>query len=306
MKKWLLVLLVLTLTGCNGAMAADDVSPIQADDPIEYLDNTPVLHLTSFDETKTEGNDLVRLDLSHTNEGYIGVHYLGTNIKPKTQITLPDGTVYTYNLSGAIDYFNLPEPSGEYTVSIYENTTGTKYSKLYRTTFNVEEVNDHIAFLYNNQFIDFNENTLAIAKSSEVVAKATSELDKIQLIFNYVVSHLDYDHELAKTVTYGYIPNLDEVLNSGTGICFDYAALMACMLRTQNIATKMEFGYVNEVYHAWISVYTEETGWINNFIHFENDTWQMMDPTFVSQNPNSSKVKEFTTDTSNYQIKYIY
>ncbi len=306
MKKWLLVLLALGLTGCTGPMVDDDEKTTLANPSVAYLDSTPVLHLTNFDQSKTEGNNSVRLDLSHTIEGYVGVLYLGTNVKPKIQITIPDGTVYTYNLSGDVDYFNLPEPVGQYSISIYENTTGTKYSKLYQTTFDVNSLNDHIAFLYNNQFIDFNEKTLAVATASEVVAQATSNLDKIQMIFNYVVANIDYDKELANNVTYGYIPDLDAVLEKGTGICFDYAALMACMLRTQNIATKMEFGYVNDIYHAWISVYTEETGWINNFIHFENDTWQMMDPTFVAQNPNSTKVKEFTTNANNYQIKYIY
>lgn len=306
MKKWLLVLLALTLTGCAGANFDDGASTTLATPPVEYLDNTPVLHLTSFERSKTEGNDLVRLDLSHTGEGYVGVLYLGTNVKPKIQITLPDGAVYTYNLSQDVDYFNLPGTNGQYSISIYENTSGTKYAKIYQTTFDVSLLNDHIAFLYNNQFIDFDEKTLAVAKASEVVTQATSEIDKIQMIFNYVVSTLDYDYDLASNVTYGYIPNLDAVYEKGTGICFDYAALMACMLRTQDIATKMEFGYVNDIYHAWISVYTKETGWIDNFIHFENDTWQMMDPTFVAQNPTSSQVKEFTTNTNNYEIKYIY
>lgn len=310
MKKWLLMLLIITLTGCSSGAA---LSEVELDDQsnsngetIEYLDNTPVLYLSVFDQDVAIGNDLVEIDFSHIDQGYLGIVYQGSNEKPKIQITTPSQSVYTYNLTGKTDFFNLSEPEGEYQVAIYENISGTKYSTIYKKTFAVTQENDHIAFLYNNQFINFNETTQAVTKSSEVVATATSELDKIRLVFNYVTATIDYDHQLADTVSYGYIPDLDAVLTSKKGICFDYAALMACMLRTQGIATKMEFGYVNENYHAWISVYTQQNGWIDNFIHFENDSWQMMDPTYVAQNPTSSKVKEFTTTPSNYQIKYVY
>ena len=47
------------------------------------------------------------------------------------------------------------------------------------------------------------------------------------------------------------------------GICFDYAALMTAMLRSQGIPTKLEIGYSGEVYHAWISTYIDEIGWVD-------------------------------------------
>ena len=59
-----------------------------------------------------------------------------------------------------------------------------------------------------------------------------------------------------------------KTLRTGRGICFDYASLTAAMLRSQNIPARLEIGYSGDVYHAWISVYTEETGWIDRLIEF--------------------------------------
>ena len=108
----------------------------------------------------------------------------------------------------------------------------------------------------------------------------------------------------------GYLPDVDETLQTKTGICFDYAALMATMLRTQNIPTRMELGYVTmedeTIYHAWISVYIHDIGWIDDLIHFDGKNWSMMDPTLISDGHNSSKVRSLIKDQINYTTKYLY
>lgn len=38
------------------------------------------------------------------------------------------------------------------------------------------------------------------------------------------------------------------------------SAVMTAMLRSQRIPTRLEVGYMGDVYHAWISIYTKETG----------------------------------------------
>jgi transglutaminase-like putative cysteine protease len=57
---------------------------------------------------------------------------------------------------------------------------------------------------------------------------------------------------------------------------------MTAMLRSQGIPTKLVIGYAGDIYHAWISVYTEEKGWIENAIEFHGNEWVRMDPTFAS------------------------
>ena len=54
-------------------------------------------------------------------------------------------------------------------------------------------------------------------------------------------------------------PDVDSVMAEKKGICFDYAALMASMLRSQGVPVKLVVGYTSQgVYHAWINVWSEE------------------------------------------------
>ena len=78
------------------------------------------------------------------------------------------------------------------------------------------------------------------------------------------------------------------------------------MLRSQNIPTRLEIGYSGKIYHAWISVYIEEIGWIDNLIEFTGDAWTRMDPTFASSNENSEKILKDIGDGSNYNLQYLH
>lgn len=99
---------------------------------------------------------------------------------------------------------------------------------------------------------------------------------------------------------------MDVVLASRKGICFDYAALMTAMLRSQDIPTKLVIGYTGSLYHAWVDVYIESVGWVDNFIYFDGQKWSLMDPTFVSTSGHSEEIKQYVGNASNYQAKYSY
>ena len=98
---------------------------------------------------------------------------------------------------------------------------------------------------------------------------------------------------------------MDETLKSGKGICFDYAALMSAMLRSQRIPVRLEVGYVGEIYHAWISCYIEDVGWVDDIIEFDGKNWSLMDPTLAANNDKDS-TKEYIGDKSRYIVKYSY
>lgn len=158
-------------------------------------------------------------------------------------------------------------------------------------------------FLYANQYVDFNANSVAAKKGATLAYSANSDLEVVENVYNYIITNFTYDYEKAKTVPKGYLPVVDDILNAQKGICFDYAAIMATMLRTQNIPTRLEVGYMQEEYHAWISIYLEEHGWINGIIEFDGTDWKLMDPTFASS---SKKPQDFIMDTDKYTTKYVY
>ena len=106
-------------------------------------------------------------------------------------------------------------------------------------------------------------------------------------------------------MTSGYLPKLDEVLAAQTGICFDYAALMTAMLRSQEVPCKLVVGYAGSVYHAWISVWTEENGWIDGAIFFDGNTWMRMDPTFASSGEGDPEIMNFIQNGA-YKALYLY
>ncbi|MBQ2582903.1 MAG: transglutaminase domain-containing protein, partial [Erysipelotrichaceae bacterium] len=113
-----------------------------------------------------------------------------------------------------------------------------------------------------------------------------------------------YDKAKAESVQSGYLPDPDETLATGKGICFDYASLTASMLRSQGIPTKLIFGYVspNDVYHAWNMIYTEEAGWIVAEFKVNENDWNRIDLTFSANGAES----RFIGDGGNYTDVYQY
>ena len=102
----------------------------------------------------------------------------------------------------------------------------------------------------------------------------------------------------------GYLPDIDETLKTEKGICFDYAALMAGMLRSRGIPTKLDIGYTGgDIYHAWISTWLSGRGWVD-IIEFDGKSWKLMDPTFASCDDNSDSIQEYIGDGENYVVRY--
>lgn len=254
------------------------------------------------------GNKDVSMDASNAAKGYVMVKCAGSTSKLKVIVTGPSGVKYTYNLnhSGNYETFPLSDGNGKYTVGVYENISGTKYSVLFTQEINVTLENEFVPFLCSNQYVNFTPNSQVVAKAKELTAGTTDDLKKVQSIYDYVIKNITYDKQKAATVQSGYLPNVDSILQTKKGICFDYAAVMASMLRSQNIPTKLVVGYTGSVYHAWISTYTEETGWVEGIIFFDGVSWKLMDPTFASSANSSEKIMEYIGNGSNYQEKYLY
>ena len=263
------------------------------------------IRLPSAPGKQTKSSSSAEVDYSNCSQGYIMVKYKGSNPKVKLQITGPNNLTYTYSLhKGGYTAFPLTGGSGSYSVNVFENVSGTSYAAVLSCSFGAQLSSSLLPYLYPNQYVNYNAASKAVAKGEELAATAATKLELVEKVYNYIISHVTYDDYKAATVKSGYTPKVDDTLSTGKGICFDYAALMACMLRTQDILVRMEVGYVNNsIYHAWISVYIDDIGWINGIIKFDGTTWSMMDPTFASS---STSPKSYTTDSYSYSVKYLY
>lgn len=255
-------------------------------------------------------NDKTAIDASNIADGYVMVKYADGTSKSRLKVIIkgPNSENYTYDLaqSGEFEVFPLSAGDGKYTIGVYQNTSGTKYASLISQSVTVKLKDQFAPYLLPNQYVNYNANSKVVSKAAELVSGKEAVLDKTAAVYDFVINNFTYDKQKAATVQSGYLPKVDEILASKTGICFDYAAVMASMLRSQEIPTKLVVGYAGTVYHAWISVYSPEEGWIENVIYFDGKTWKLMDPTFASGAKSSDAIMKYIGDGNNYSAKYYY
>lgn len=300
-------------TSAAQAVSADDTDLVEIMElteeeiPLADAPKSSML-LPQASGTKVQSNAKAAIDYSNTADGYVMVKYTAATSQKLKVIVKGPKTTYTYNLAAdkAWDTYPLSDGSGAYTIGVYENVSGTKYAGVLSQSISVTLKDEFAPFVRPNQYVDYENAPKTVAKAAELVSGKTKELDKVQAVYDFVVKNIKYDKQLAAAVKSGYLPVLDTVLEKKTGICFDYAALMAGMLRSQGIPCKLVVGYAGQTYHAWISVYTEENGWVEGVVYFDGTSWQRMDPTFASTGNQSSTVMQYIGDGRNYTVKYLY
>lgn len=251
--------------------------------------------------------DRAEIDYSNTQDGYVMVRFTaGTSKKLKAQVRGPS-TTYTYTIQpGSWVAFPLSDGEGDYQVTVFENVADTRYAAVASASFPVKLRDEFAPFLCSNQYVNYADAPQTVAKAAELTAGQTNVLSKVKAVYDFVVTGFGYDTDLASSVQSGYLPDLDQVLQKRRGICFDYASMMAGMLRSQGVPCKLVVGYAGTAYHAWISVWSPETGWVEGVVFFNGASWQRMDPTFASSANQSAAILQYIGDGSNYTAKYFY
>ena len=270
-------------------------------------DNTPHVLVPEQGGAEICGNDDVSICLSHLGDGYFSARFTGDSPKVKLQLTAENSLTYTYDLpvDGEWTIFPVSLGSGHYTLGVYSNIEATMYAEVYGTEFDVALTDEFGPFLYPNQYVEYTADSDAVKLGQKLSGEAADDLGYVQNVYNYVISNITYDTEMAENLPVNYIPDPDATLASGKGICFDYASLMTAMLRSQGVPTKLVTGYSGEAYHAWISVYLKEQGWVDNIISFDGKKWTLVDPTLGANN-DAKDVAKYIGDGKNYTVKYVY
>ena len=302
----LVMLMSFCMTACGGggsgsaaAAGSGDAAPAQ-----EGGYEAPEMKTAVFDEESAEGSGGALVDLSSASDGYFAV-----KVSSDTRIKLiveKDGEKYIYDVVlDKVQIFPLQLGSGTYKISVMKNIVDSKYSELYTTTADVSIEDEFGPFLRPSQYADYSADSKCVKKASELASKAADSNGVVTNIYDFVCSTVTYDREKAATVQSGYLPVPDETMETGKGICFDYASLAAAMLRSQGIPTKIIFGYVGDgedLYHAWNMYYTEESGWVAVEFEVSADEWNRLDLTFSANGEDS----QFIGDGSNYLDVYQF
>ena len=276
-------MIILLLTSC-GSENESQTSRASDDSKTDYPETKAftkeeVLH-SSFEND--EDGSIVYLSLSTANDGYIGV-CLKQDYPEKIKLRIvKDDNTYTYDVNSTeMTAYPLQMGDGTYLLKVLQNIEGDQYAVIYTREIDVTLSDENIVYMYPNQVVNYDNSDMVIGTSFEVTSEDTNDLDRAYDLYKYVMDVLDYDNDKAKNVTTVYtLPDLEDALNRGKGICFDYASLLAALCRCQHIPARVIVGYTDIEYHAWVEIYLENEGWINPKFFFEGEEWSLVDPTF--------------------------
>lgn len=238
------------------------------------------------------------IDASNSASGYVMIKVTGTSYA-KAQVTGPNGGKYNYDINTNGEYEVIPLQMGSGTYNIF---VGEKVSGGYAQLVNASISGSNTNYLYPSQYVNYSASSSAIRKAYGLCMNANSDLDKVKSIYNWIIRNISYDYGKAGSVSSGYLPNVDSTYSSRSGICFDYAALMAAMLRSQDVPAKLVIGDATGDYHAWNEVYISGVGWITLGIQSYGG-WKRMDSTFGA---GGSDMESYIENGSNYTAQRYY
>ena len=291
-----------TLTETEPSMTT--LSSVVSEKPAKVV--VPKIKTGSFTGEKMLQNDLAAADITSACDGVVRVSYKGECKKVKVRITKGEA-VYDYDLDPVGTVFPLQSGSGTYNIKVLENVSGKTYAIALDMDFEAKISDGLSPFFLPSQYINYSQSDKCVYKAAELCTGKKGTIEKAAAMFEYVTSHISYDKELAASVKSGYIPDPDATLESGKGICFDYASLFASMCRSQGIPAKLVMGYVRgDVYHAWNEIYTEETGWITVDLFLDKGGWELLDPTFYASASDKAQVSQYIGEGSDYSAVYFY
>ena len=295
--------LCLALLLCFSGSPVRSAIPPETDRLSPVLLSGPFLDAT-FHEDAAQGNDKVKIDLSGCSQGYVAVS--ATSDKRMKFQVIHGEVTYTYDIrsDGTPSVFPLQTGDGEYYFRAMENVEGKKYAQALLLGKQVVMDDPFQPFLRPSDYSRYSEDSLCVREAASLTRNAKDQLEVVGAIYSYINNFIRYDKEKAASVKSGYLPDPDETIMSRKGICFDYAALAAAMLRSQGIPCKLVFGYVapNQLYHAWNMFYTEQTGWVTVSFKANSKDWTRLDLTFTANGQNDA----FIGDGGNYTDLYFY
>lgn len=206
----------------------------------------------------TKKNGKLTVDVTDAANGIFTACCKESTHRMKLRVAFEE-ELLTYDLDqeGNSETFPLQYGSGQYTVTLYENVGGTRYSQAGKIDFSVEMEDDRAAFLRPNQYVNYSDDTQAVRLSRELCDGMETETEKFEAIRALMKKSFTYDYILAATVKSGTLPDIDACCAKHMGICQDLAATAVCMLRSQGIYAKLVIGYADGAYHAWVHVYVD-------------------------------------------------
>ncbi len=314
--RCLILAAALALSGCSGAASAASDVASSASDAVKgalsqestsgasFSPAQSLPYTADFDEAAATGDNDALIDVSHAAQGYVAAAATNAS-RLKLQVSLGDSS---YNIDMATDGTPTVAPltlgSGSYLVRVMQNTTGNSYVELTRAEVDAQLESEFAPYLRPNAYCNYGPDSTCVIQARELVADAQNQGDALAAICNWICDNITYDDDKASQLkdSSGYVPDPDQTIADGKGICFDYASLGAAMLRSQGIPTQLVTGSVSpdNISHAWIMVYIDGT-WTSAAFDVEQNTWSRVDLTFAASGGGTN-----VGDGKTYTAKRVY
>ncbi len=232
-------------------------------------------------------------------KGIIKISYASPNGKRLKVMIEKGGSKYTYDLntSGRTESFPLQMGSGEYKVTVLENTSGNSYQIVGSTKVNAQMEDEKSVYLGSVQNINWNNSNLSIQYAVQLTSGTSDLEEKAKILYKHMAYNYAYDYNKLSSLPSTYLPSIDSTYKSKKGICYDFSSLYAAMLRSQGIYAKLVKGYTPNAtgYHAWNEVYDSKA-----------KKWLIIDTTYDLQVIPKNKKVSMSKSSSDYSKVYEY
>ena len=255
----------------NRSLADNPVVSSNTDPEASSPYRAPVVSLPWASNTAVAGTSECALDYSNAASGYVMVKYTGLQEYAFVKIFHGEADS-TFKVPNSDGYTALPLTfgNGVYTVNFYEPANPAadeSVIKIFKWEGFVELDDEYAPYLYPNQLVWFTEESAAVQHGAELLDASMTDSEVIAAVYEYVVEVIQMDFELESQILSGAVDDrivldVDTIYTEHCGVCLDYAVLMTALLRSQQIPAKLVFGFANDDWHAWVSVYTDEAGWV--------------------------------------------
>lgn len=309
MKKIAIILAVFLLLGLGAGVFAKDLFVEETANRI----NDELVPLGSsegtYDDMVMEQKVAVasgvetpvgNLDINSTlaSKGVVAVRFdYNGDKKIKVTVEKEDSKIhYNYLNKGEYEFFPLAFGEGTYRVSIMENTEGNRYRVVEAQNIEVRLDNENLPFLGSVQPVNWSQEDGSSRLADQLTQGLETDSQKFMAIYRYVVENLYYDSDKISGLDHTYVPDNAMTLETGSGICYDYASLLASMLRSVGIPTKLVKGYGDfqpDVYHAWNEVLLD-------------GQWIVVDTSYDSQQLKKGRSVDVVKDPESYGGIYAY
>lgn len=246
----------------------------------------------------------ITIDTGSTPYGVVLIKIDGIPAEKRCKVIVSASSAYQYDILTRSKFVGLPLQmgNGKYTISVYEQVSGSSYAAIMAHSFAVDLASSLKPYLAASIMSDFSRASALVSKADSLTSGISTQNGRVEAVYKWIVANIDYDRVLASSITSGevsvYVPDPNKTYSSRKGICFDYASLMCAMLRSQGIPTRLIVGSTPLGYHAWNEVYFAGTGWVVvasfSWEKIDGSGWVLFDSTFAAGGMTPEKIQSTT------------